>query len=278
MINVIQKYILFLNIMLFLLLLQVLEDEISRDDKFLSEENLQILLTEIPGEPPRRTSIVGYPSYPLFCEISHMIHQWMTSKKCPSLDLPEFELLDDKGHTEQKQALFQSILPLLSGLESLWSIWSQDEIKFRLRDILVLLGLRGILDLLGIRKTVGTKEILPPSRTALLNSFNSLQNEKAEITVGARALSKHFHRDSTSSWWGSCTGTEQAKNQHALGLCNKILDDAVWINIHWLPHDVILIEARNHQGYGVRWSSDGSLFRGFLEPQMTNGHEIGWKH
>ena len=31
-------------------------------------------------------------------------------------------------------------------------------------------------------------------------------------------------------------------------------------------------------GYGVRWSSDGKQFRGFLEPQMVDGHEVGWKH
>ena len=31
-------------------------------------------------------------------------------------------------------------------------------------------------------------------------------------------------------------------------------------------------------GYGARWLHDGSEFRGFLEPQMEDGHQIGWKH
>ena len=31
-------------------------------------------------------------------------------------------------------------------------------------------------------------------------------------------------------------------------------------------------------GYGVRWTADGLQFRGFLEPQMIDGHEVGWRH
>ncbi len=30
----------------------------------------------------------------------------------------------------------------------------------------------------------------------------------AKLTVGARALAKHHHRDDTASWWGVCTGSE----------------------------------------------------------------------
>lgn len=142
----------------------------------------------------------------------------------------------------------------------------------------MLLNLHGILDLLGIRETVGTISLLPPSRKSLLASFTVKYIQNSELSVGARALSKHFHRDHSDSWWGVCTGTEAAKNYHALELMNKILDSAVWINIHWLPHDIHIIEARQDQGYGIRWSADGSSFRGFLEPQMIDGHEVGWRH
>lgn len=31
-------------------------------------------------------------------------------------------------------------------------------------------------------------------------------------------------------------------------------------------------------GYGARWTYDGSQFRGFLEPQMVDGHDVGWRH
>lgn len=30
---------------------------------------------------------------------------------------------------------------------------------------------------------------------------------KAELSVGARALAKHHHRDQSESWWGNCTGS-----------------------------------------------------------------------
>ena len=39
-----------------------------------------------------------------------------------------------------------------------------------------------------------------------------------------------------------------------------------------------VIEIRTIEGYGVRWLHDGSEFRGFLEPQMEDGHSVGWRH
>ena len=50
-----------------------------------------------------------------------------------------------------------------------------------------------------------------------------------------------------------------------------------------------LVEVRNILGYGARWEADWSLkgcpeqpvdvvFRGFLEPQMDDGFERGWRH
>uniref|UniRef100_A0A0B6ZPP1 Uncharacterized protein n=1 Tax=Arion vulgaris TaxID=1028688 RepID=A0A0B6ZPP1_9EUPU len=120
--------------------------------------------------------------------------------------------------------------------------------------------------------------MLPPSRKLLVNSFTEKHSPNSDLWVGARALAKHYHRDQSESFWGDCTGREEAKNNHAFTLLNKVLDNAVWINIHWLPHDVFIIEARQDQGYGLRWSADGASFRGFLEPQMIDGHEVGWKH
>ncbi|KAI8786516.1 uncharacterized protein LOC106062568 isoform X1 [Biomphalaria glabrata] len=258
---------------------KVFEEELQRDDAFLDKKDLQMLLQEDDeSEAGPRLSIVGYPTYPLYREIAQMLTLWMTEKHCPSLDLPRFDLLDEKGYIETRAATIKAITPLLNGLESLWSLWTEDEIKYRVREILLLLGLRGILDLLGIRKTVGTKEMLPPSRKLLLASFTAKHSPNSELTVGARALAKHFHRDKSDSWWGNCSGSEAEKNRHALQIMQNVLDNAVWINIHWLPHDVFIIEARQDQGYGLRWSADGSNFRGFLEPQMIDGHEVGWRH
>lgn len=35
---------------------------------------------------------------------------------------------------------------------------------------------------------------------------------------------------------------------------------------------------RCSKGYGARWTIDGTKFRGFLEPQMEEGHSVGWRH
>ena len=93
-----------------------------------------------------------------------------------------------------------------------------------------MLGTRGVLDLLGVRETVGSSHLLPPPREALLESFLklhwcvfnqlykylqlaclylSLSSPPSQLTVGARALAKHHHRDNTESWWGVCTGSKQ---------------------------------------------------------------------
>jgi len=64
-----------------------------------------------------------------------------------------------------------------------------------------------------------------------------------------------------------------------LNILKKILCDASWINIHTLPHDIPIFEVRNSLGYGARWTAVGRHeFRGFLEPQMEDGHDKGWKH
>lgn len=35
---------------------------------------------------------------------------------------------------------------------------------------------------------------------------------------------------------------------------------------------------RTIEGYGCRWNSDGTFFRGFIEPPMVDGHLKGWIH
>ncbi|XP_056018183.1 uncharacterized protein LOC125668291 isoform X2 [Ostrea edulis] len=238
-----------------------LENELKETTKAIDEDDINALLkTDGIALSPRET-IIGYPSYPLCREISNMLQQWMENKYCPVSDLPKYELLDEQSYTEAREANFKTITPLLVGLQSLWELWSDEETAYRVKEILLILGKRGMLDLLGVRKTVGTKDLWPVSRELLVKSFTAKHGPNSEISVGARALSKHFHRDSSTSWWGGCTG-----------------NNATWINIHWLPHDVYIIEARQEEGYGARWTADGSSFRGFLEPQMVDGHAVGWKH
>lgn len=71
-----------------------------------------------------------------------------------------------------------------------------------------ILDLRGVLDLLGLRKTAGSCDVLLPSRGTLLRSFNELHTPTSKLTVGGRALSKHCHRDNSLKWWGECTGSK----------------------------------------------------------------------
>ncbi|KAK7112704.1 uncharacterized protein [Littorina saxatilis] len=255
---------------------EVLEEERDRSDCICND--VDALLVDDGGETNVRHTIVGYPTTPLYKCLSAMLQIWMETKHCPALDLPRFDLLDEKKYAEYRTSVIASVTPLLTGLTSLWHDWTREEIKYRIREVLMLLGKRGIMDLLGLRKTVGSAELFPTSRKKLMDSFKLKHSPNSELWVGARALAKHYHRDQSTSWWGNCTGSETDKNQHALGKVTAILDNATWINIHWLPHDIYIVEARQENGYGARWSADGSLFRGFLEPQMEGGHDAGWRH
>jgi hypothetical protein len=59
---------------------------------------------------------------------------------------------------------------------------------------------------------------------------------------------------------------------------HRILTNASWQNCHTLPHSEFVFEMRVPEGFGCRWTLDASLFRGFLEPHMADGHEKGWRH
>jgi len=106
------------------------------------------------------------------------------------------------------------------------------------------------------------------------------------LTTGARALTKHWHRDGTENWWGCAgKGSNEEKNAAALKPLRRIIQGATWSNIHELPADdgdrLVVFETRQGDGYGARWQilPDGSLFfRGFLEPQMQDGHANKWRH
>lgn len=71
-----------------------------------------------------------------------------------------------------------------------------------------------------------------------------------KLTVGARALSKHVHR-SSEGFWGKILGlSEEMRNEHALSKLKQIVEECVWVNIHGLPQDLIIIECRVLEGYG----------------------------
>ncbi|KAH3757516.1 ASCH domain protein [Pelomyxa schiedti] len=153
------------------------------------------------------------------------------------------------------------------------------------RSLFASLGMPGVMRLLGVRRTVGTANKLPPPIEVLIQSCCQLNAEEDDgkssnkLTVIGRALSKHCQR-SRDGWWGDgLSGTEEKKNQMALDALRRILANTAWLNIHQLPHNIVIYEVRNAEGYGARWLADPPYeFRGFLEPQMADGHDKGWIH
>jgi len=145
----------------------------------------------------------------------------------------------------------------------------------------------------------------PPTHAECLSAFTASATNTG-LMAGAKAWSKHAHRSSDVGsvgdrvgWWGGQPkGSVASINERAVLLFNKMMDHATWQNLHWLPHQVLVYEVRVEEGYGMRWSQDrgvlnammdnaGSLernfkapwmFRGFVEPMMENGHQVGWRH
>ena len=141
--------------------------------------------------------------------------------------------------------------------------------------------------MMGFRKTTGSQDIPWPGVELLLDNFNKsnqiLSVEDAQrvknvskLTVGARALQKHAHR-SSDGFWGNPKGTEAVKNEFSNMIAVNILKECVWMNVHKMLQSETIVECRVAQGYGIRWNIDG-VFRGFLEPQMDDGHDRKWRH
>ncbi|KAI0699473.1 hypothetical protein BC835DRAFT_572473 [Cytidiella melzeri] len=185
----------------------------------------------------------------------------------------------------------------------------------------------------GLAYTVGSALdcMPPPSKETCVEAY--LVPNKAGLTAGARAWSKHAHRSGTNyehsssstaqslRWWGTPSGPVARINERAIELFWKVWSGATWRNLHWLPHQVLVYEVRVAEGYGMRWAQDRGrpsdmdggfckpkhedssasinsasresdagasevrladptpwTFRGFVEPMMENGHEVGWRH
>mmetsp|Transcript_25127 Transcript_25127/g.54314 ORF Transcript_25127/g.54314 Transcript_25127/m.54314 type:complete len:215 (+) Transcript_25127:91-735(+) len=139
--------------------------------------------------------------------------------------------------------------------------------------------------------------LLPPSISQLIASSRKRHkpNTQSSLTVAARALAKHAHRSSSSStanngFFGRSKGSEFQKNEHAERMVRRLIEEAVWINVHafgGVDESRPVVEARVVEGYGARWSGvwrqsafrvEDVCFRGFLEPNVEDGHENRWRH
>ena len=156
----------------------------------------------------------------------------------------------------------------------------------------------------GLAYTIGSAlGSRPPSAETCLAAY--IVPNKAGLTAGSHAWSKHSHRSlpipsdtaeedqqkRSAGWWETPSGLIPLINERSLRLLWKVMDNATWRNLHWLPHEVLVYEVRVVEGYGMRWSqdqvdrSDGVkkenrpwIFCGFVEPSMENGHALKWRH
>ena len=161
-------------------------------------------------------------------------------------------------------------------------------------------GEKGILALLGMRRTIGTTSmpsdddstmevyLFPPSSADLIEASCQLHrpDSNSSLTVAARALTKHADRGKTK-FYGKIQGSESMKNEHAKTVVTRLIKEAAWVNIHLFGTTTRpVIEVRTMEGYGARWSALWAdaftpkhvTFRGFLEPHMEDGHEKRWRH
>lgn len=97
------------------------------------------------------------------------------------------------------------------------------------------------------------------------------------MTDGARSFAKHVNR-SSDQFWGTFCGNDSVKNKLAMDVINHLITHCCWLNMHIVPPHHVVFEIRVSDGYGARWSEDGTKFIGFLEPYMEDGRSKGWKH
>ncbi|KAI8898725.1 hypothetical protein BC833DRAFT_620068 [Globomyces pollinis-pini] len=228
----------------------------------------------------------NYPLKPYHQRIQLILEFWINHKPA----LPQFfhfifnqSIEDSQTFTKYFQDITVDSLTVLYNklnpyIDNLQSGKKESDLDLLLQQ----LDLFDIQLLLGLRRTLGSIDsTFPPNIKHLIESFNTPFKPVSKLTTGARAFSKHIHR-SKSNWFGVSVdlfvGTESNKNQLANKILLEILKQAIWFNIHRLPHDIFVLEIRVQEGFGLRWNSDGSSFRGFLEPMMENGHELGWVH
>ncbi|GMY32580.1 hypothetical protein FCV25MIE_27822 [Fagus crenata] len=123
----------------------------------------------------------------------------------------------------------------------------------------------GVQGLLGLTHTTGTiPNALPPSRSTLISSFMLPYKPNVKgctLTHGARALTKHANR-SSSKYWGALEGSDSDKNRLSLDVIYHLIAHCSWLNVHIVPPHGAVFEIRVADGYGARWSKDGSKFPG----------------
>lgn len=221
----------------------------------------------------------GLPKHPIYMELGSRLHLISIHKHegIPLLLPASHFCLSEFDTTTTTTSLILSMLPNYPTKRSMMD-WINN------------VGSTGILLVLGMRSTVGTPNdanLLPPSWTDLLYAASLQHSENTCLSVAARARSKHYHRGK-EQFFGVVKGPPQDQNDETETILIKLMKNAAWINIHTFggTDGDLFLEIRVEAGYGARWKvtwSDTSIcsavaFRGFLEPQMTDGHDKKWRH
>ena len=288
------------------------EEEISNTPPVFDEELWQKEVLSSETTP----ILKGLPKPPFYCELAKrilLLTRWQNKQN-------DLQLTKHRKDSVSKEKLSRSKIDyrvLIDGnnlgltenksLQNLYYLPSLSSTKLtpsKLTKWLNAIGDDGIMEILGMRRTVGTKlNSLPPSINELQNASrkphkpnshttlkkNAKNSDKPLLSVGARALSKHFHRGKTDQFFGQLKGNTNMKNESADRIISDMIRNAVWINIHTFGGvSSYILEIRLINGYGARWSADWEdklpynvtnvTFRGFLEPQMEDGFEKKWRH
>lgn len=212
----------------------------------------------------------GLPERPLYVELGYRLYLLHQNVKSP-IQRPFLLPAEHFGFDELPDVILSPLLPRYGTKRSI-------------REWINTVGTRGILRILGMRHTIGSdpRNVLPPSWKSLLEAASS---QKHALSVAARARAKHAHRGK-DQFFGVVGGNAETQNIEAHQIVLSLLRDAAWINIHTFGGKTLpFLEVRVASGYGARWKIESTeldaskvSFRGFLEPQMPDGHERNWRH
>ncbi|OQS04574.1 COP9 signalosome complex subunit 1 [Thraustotheca clavata] len=218
---------------------------------------LQILNDNDGASPTNRPLYIGMCPHAYYKLLAESIHTWQVTRVNPLVALPP-----PIAGVEELRTSVDRILNLSSS--TLFPLDSNAKLD---QFIIAIGGARGIMTLLGIRTTIGSQILCPPTQSECLAAFNLKHggaSVNTKLTIGARQWTKHAQR-SLDKWWGINKGSEAQKNLQAELKVREIMDTAVWINTHGLPNGPVVFEIRQQDGYGARWGcTRGEInFRGF---------------
>jgi hypothetical protein len=141
----------------------------------------------------------------------------------------------------------------------------KEDLPKAIKETITKVPFKHILLLLGQRITpasVQDERAIPPLRERLLEScFKPFNNE---TSVGVRAWEKHVGRYENSVM-GKVKGNQLEKKKKVAELITFMIENATWWNIFYHYKHGLVYEIRIENGQGMRWTSDGKQFIGFLE-------------